>query len=107
MKSKEELQKKYIDMIDNSIEMDGHDIDELIWDCGMKKVDEFQDKEHRWHREISTILQSTDGRYFRVDWLRGLTEEQENEFYTQPYEVELPEEEITCIVKVWKSLHKK
>lgn len=104
MKSKEELQKKYIDMIDNRTEMNGHDIDEFIWDCGMKKVDEFQDKEHRWHREISTILQSIDGRYFRVDWLRGLTEQQENEFYKQPYEVIKHTKKVVQTITIWDKI---
>lgn len=62
------------------------------------EVDEIEGEEHRWYRIVSTIIER-DNRYFRIDWHRGLTEYQENEYPNQPYEVEPKEKVIT--VKEW------
>jgi len=42
---------------------------------------------------METIL-IIEGKYFSIQWEKGLTENQENEFYDQPIEVSLHEEEI-------------
>lgn len=46
----------------------------------------------RWSQHMTSIVELC-GRHFAIDWQRGLTEMQENEFYNQPYEVELKEYE--------------
>jgi hypothetical protein len=41
-----------------------------------------------------------------VEWEEGLTENQENEFYNQPYEVEKKTYEKTITVTEWVSKNK-
>ena len=59
----------------------------------------------RWSRTVTTIV-SLKGRYFKVVWDEGLTESQEDSFYTQPYEVEKHTYEKTIIVTEWKRIEK-
>ena len=47
--------------------------------------EEYGDR-HRWQLDVTTYI-NVEGRVFRVDWLRGLTENQENEYPNQPVEV--------------------
>lgn len=54
----------------------------------------------RWTRSATTII-SLKGRYFSIDWEDGLTECQENEFYSQPVEVEKKTYEKTITVTEW------
>ena len=54
--------------------------------------------DHRWQREMTTIIQIGD-RYFSLDWMKGLTEYQEDSFYDQPYEVKPVEK--TIVVTEW------
>lgn len=57
----------------------------------------------RWDRPITTYCRTKDGRFFRVDWSRGLTESQENWYGQQPVEVTLREEheEVPVVVRTW------
>lgn len=57
-------------------------------------VDEIEGNDHRWQKEIQTIIDA-DGQLYAIDWMRGLTECQENEFFEQPYRVECVEKMIT------------
>lgn len=50
-------------------------------------VEEIEGDDHRWDREIKTII-SVRGILYALDWRRALTEMQENGFYNQPYQVE-------------------
>lgn len=59
------------------------------------QVDEIEGVEHRWYREITTIIERNN-RYFAIEWNRGLTECQEHEFPNQPYEVE-PKDKVIVI----------
>lgn len=64
------------------------------------EVDEIKGSDRRWTRSIKTICQ-LGNRYFALEWEQGLTENQENQFDNQPYEVELKEEVITKTIKKW------
>ena len=62
--------------------------------------------DHRWQREVSTIVRS-HGRHWRIDWMRALTENSEDEFWEQPVEVKpvtrvIPAHEVTEYVEVEK-----
>jgi len=59
----------------------------------------------RWSRSVNSIIKLGE-RYFSLDWEEGLTECQENEFYSQPIEVEKVTYEKTIIVTEWKSIKK-
>lgn len=60
---------------------DGCEVDEIEGDCG------------RWTQGVQTIF-NIDGELWAINWDRGLTEYQENEFYHQPYRVERRERQV-------------
>ena len=66
-------------------------------------VEEIEGDDHRWQREIRTII-DVDGQLYAIDWMRGLTECQENEFYDQPYKVKKVEKVITKTVVTYKKM---
>ncbi len=72
----------------------------LIYGSVGKIVSEIKGNEHRWQREMTTVVE-IGGRYFAVDWMRGLTECQENEYDGVPYEVRKEQHEQTVIVTNW------
>lgn len=57
------------------------------------EVDEIEGDSYRWTQSVQTII-DIDGELWAIDWQRGLTEYQENEFYNQPYRVEKREKQI-------------
>ena len=58
-----------------------NDEDDLI-----EIVETIPGEDHRWHREMTTILKCGN-EYWAVLWMEGLTEMQENDFWDQPYRV--------------------
>lgn len=69
-----------------------------------RQVAEFEGDDHRWQREVSTVIEAR-GRYWRIDWMRALTETSENDFWDQPVEVRpvtrvIPAHEVTEYVEV-------
>lgn len=48
----------------------------------------------RWSKNMTTVLEF-DGELYAIDWRKGLTEQQENAFYKQPYRVRKTERVIT------------
>jgi len=54
----------------------------------------------RWTVPKHTIVKLGE-QFFKIDWMQGLTENQPNEFFNQPYEVELHEYEKTITVREW------
>lgn len=69
--------------IDNNIKLDESELRELAFDF---EVEREEGDSGRWSQGIRSYIQIKD-RYFVLDWDRGLTENQPNEFYNQPYEV--------------------
>lgn len=61
-------------------------------------IEEIEGDDHRWQREVSIVFE-IQGRYFRLDYMKGLTENQEDDFYEQPYEV--IKKEKTIVVNYW------
>lgn len=55
--------------------------------------DEIVKYEGRWTKDISSIIKVED-RYFLIEWKKALTENQEHEFYKQPYEVKREAREV-------------
>lgn len=68
-----------------------------VWGEVGEYVDEIEGDDHRWNREIQTIFK-IDKQYYAIDWMRGLTEMQENEYWDDPYKVERKEEIVTKTV---------
>ena len=83
--------------IDNKEKLDESEISDLVF-C--YEVETKYSENRRWSRSATTIVKLGD-RYFRIEWENGLTENQPNEFYKQPTEVELKEYEKPIIVKEW------
>ncbi len=69
------------------------ELQEILWDW--PKVKEIEGSDHRWQREMTTVFE-VGGRLFALDWMKGLTEMQDNDFWEQPYEVR----EVTKMVEV-------
>lgn len=51
----------------------------------------------RWTQSISTIFE-IDSQLYCIDWERGLTEYQDNEYLYQPYKVRQEEKEVTTTI---------
>lgn len=58
-----------------------------------------KDEDRRWSRSVTTVVRIND-KLYAIEWEEGLTENQENEFYNQPYEVELEQKPVTIIQTV-------
>ena len=63
-------------------------------------IEDDEGDEGRWVRHMTSIVEMC-GRFFELNWSRGLTEYQENEFYDQPFEVVKSTYEKTITVTEW------
>ena len=81
-----------INKLKNGEELSEKEIKKLVDEGDF--VDEIKGNDHRWQKEIQTII-DVDGQLYAVDWLMGLTECQENEFFNQPYKVKYVEKQVT------------
>lgn len=57
------------------------------------RVDEVEGDSGRWTQYIQTII-DIDGELWAIDWERGLTECQDDEYYMQPYRVKAIDKQI-------------
>lgn len=73
-------------------ELDEYEIRTIVWES--HQVYEMEDEEHRWHREMFTVI-DLDGELWGIDWMRGLTERVESEYLDQPYRVKRVEKVMT------------
>ena len=83
--------------IDNKEDLTEKELRELVF--GYAVETDYGDN-RRWSRNANTIVKLC-GRAFAINWEEGLTENQENEFYNQPYEVEQRTYEKTIMVTEW------
>lgn len=79
---------------------------ENLTECELSRLTEYEESREegdsgRWTKGISSVLLLCD-RYFILKWSAGLTEYQENEFYSQPYEVKKHTYEKTITVTEWQ-----
>jgi len=95
----DEWELEVLRKIDNKEKLDESELSDLVFEY---EVDTDYSDNRRWSRSATTISQIGD-RYFRIEWENGLTENQPNEFYKQPVEVELKEYSKTITVKEWVS----
>lgn len=106
----EEIAKKAVKKLFDGEKLDETELETLareveyhIFDC-CEYVTNIEGDDHRWQREVSTIIKTGD-RYWRIDWMRALTETSENDFWEQPVEVRpetrvIPAHEVTEYVEV-------
>lgn len=71
------------------------------WEQGYSVVDVIEGDESRWTRHMQSIIQAPSGKYFSVDWERGLTEYQEQGPFEgsdpSPVEVKRVEKVVTTV----------
>lgn len=68
-----------INKLKNGEELSEKEIKKLVYEGDF--VDEIKGNDHRWQKEIQTII-DVDGQLYAVDWLMGLTECQKTSFLT-------------------------
>lgn len=77
--------------------------------CAWGDVGNYIDKEEgntwRWTQSMSTIFE-IEGQLYCIDWERGLTEYQENEYFDQPYKVRREEKVVTTTVVNYVKMEK-
>ncbi len=78
-------------------ELSNEDISVLVYDMDGEDINGY---EHRWTKDVKSIREIEKGKYIAIDWSKGLTEYQENEFPYQPYYVK-PRQCIT-IITIWE-----
>lgn len=94
-------EQEIIDKLKNKEKFSKSEIKEILWD--FEQVWEEEGVDHRWSRDISTVVKI--GEYFvRIDWQKGLTECQENEFWNQPYLVKQHKYTKTIEVEEWEKI---
>lgn len=95
-------EKEIIRKIKEHEDLTESEISDLLWDY--EQVWEEEGEDHRWQREMSTVVKV--GEYFiRIDWMSGLTEMQEDEFYEQPYFVKEHKYTKTIEVIEWEAIN--
>jgi len=68
-------------------------------------IEDIEGDEHRWTIDTQSIIEH-DGRFFVVNWQRGLTESCEHMFHYQPYEAIRTTKEKTITVVSYKPKNK-
>lgn len=63
------------------------------------EVYEEKGEDRRWSRSVTTVVK-IDDKLYAILWEEGLTENQEDSFYNQPYEVELEQKPVTVMQTV-------
>lgn len=108
-KVKEQKEREYywehfdeimVSKIENKTPLSKDELQELVFGFDV----ETERGDHgRWTENCRTIVK-LKGRFFSICWERGLTEYQENEFYSQPVEVKKRTFEKTITVTEWVSI---
>ena len=101
-REKMEEEQEFLKRFDNGEEFDEEELREIVKEEIFDIVDTQLDNElHRWTRTVTTVFE-IEGRLFALEWEQGLTEECEDEFYNQPYEVEKKEKTVKVVEYVKK-----
>lgn len=108
-KAKKEIEKQYYEdhfeeiMFNNIIsnkELTEKELQRLVDEY---EIDRSYGDNRRWNRRVQSIIKLCD-RYFCIVWDQGLTENQEDCFDDQPYEVKPHEYEKVITVKEWQKI---
>ena len=87
----DDFEKKMLSKIDSGESLTSCELSKLVYNYD---IDTQEGDDGRWFRGMYTVVE-LGGRYFGIDWFKGLTECQESEFDFQPEEVERHEKVIT------------
>lgn len=80
----DDYEKELYEKITNGIKLNKEDLCELR----EFEYDLIKGGDRRWTRSMRTVCELGD-KFFMLEWEQGLTENQEDSFDNQPYEVEL------------------
>lgn len=86
----ENFEEIMYDKITEGIDLTEDELEELAFDY---QFEEFEGDRGRWSIATQSIIR-LHNKNFAIDWQKGSTEMQENEFYDQPYEVKKVEKMI-------------
>ena len=74
-------------------ELDESEISDMLG--YFEEVYEDEGENRRWSQSMLTVVNVGEDNLYAIEWERGLTESQENEYYDQPYKVTLETKEVT------------
>lgn len=90
----------YLDKIKNKVELNEDELAMLAYGEIGYIEDESSSGEGRWSKYVQTIVKLKD-EYVAINWNKGLTEQQENSFFDQPYIVKKKVEIVTIEQVSW------
>lgn len=97
-----DFEEHMVSKIDRKIDLTKDEIIKLVCEY---EIYQKEGEEHRWDIEMFTVVELC-GRTFGIDWRRGLTEDQEDSFMYQPYEVKEHTYQKTITITEWMKLKK-
>lgn len=100
MSEEAKLNHAFLERFDRKETFDEWERQMMAWGEVGTEVDQIENDSGRWTTCMTTVFE-IGGRYFAIDWDRGLTERQENEYWNQPYEVTKLRYEKTRVVTEW------
>lgn len=96
-----DLREKFL----NKQELTTDEVEKLIWNLGAEGITcigEIKGGNDRWTR-TNLLIFEVDGRHFQLKYVQGLTECQENEYWSQ-IPIEVKKVEKTIIVTDWEKI---
>ena len=97
----EKAKAEIIEKIKNRKKLTEDELEELAFNSDFRGelfsdnlIEVIKRDDTRWSKNMTTVLEF-DGELYAIDWRKGLTEQQENAFYKQPYKVRKTERVIT------------
>ena len=105
----EHFEELMLEKMDKNEELTEKELRRLVFEGN--EVERSYGENRRWSRTVHSYI-CINNRYFEIIWEQGLTEEQEDSFDTQPFEVHMCEYEKVTTVREWRkgagvSQHKK
>ena len=100
MSEEENLNQTFLERFDRKEAFDEWERKMMAWGEVGTEVDQIENDSGRWTTYMTTVFKIGD-RYFAIDWDRGLTECQENEYCSQPVEVTKRVYKRTIMVTEW------
>lgn len=94
------FEKIMVDKIDNHIDLTEEELERITSFAIETNYGDLT----RWSRPATSIIELCE-RYFQVDWDNGLTENQPDEYWNQPFEVVGHEEIETITFNVWRKVN--
>lgn len=104
----EKRDRELVRKIKNGEELSEEELSDIAYGDveGLSDYIKEEGEDRRWLRSVSTFFKTDDDRWFCLEWEHGLTENQDDEFWDQPYEVKREVKEVVTEVNVWTPVKK-